>query len=156
MDKFTMNGVSGYHPNRKPITWIENENNCWICNSHGYGGFGYPYASYNRGKHIKISRIYWQECFGEIPKGMCVLHKCDNPACINPEHLFLGTQSENLKDMYSKGRHSIKRKLTKEQVDYIRKDLRSNRKIATEYSISHQLVSKLKTFNKEGGWLWAV
>ena len=50
-------------------------------------------------------RISWIFEYGEIPEGMCVLHRCDTPGCVRPSHLFLGTQRDNLHDMYSKKRH---------------------------------------------------
>jgi hypothetical protein len=49
-------------------------------------------------------RVAWVEANGSIPNGMCVLHRCDNPPCINVEHLFLGTKADNLADMRAKGR----------------------------------------------------
>ena len=54
-------------------------------------------------------RASWIIHFGAIPKGLCVLHKCDNPLCVNPEHLFIGTQKDNMKDTASKGRRAVQR-----------------------------------------------
>lgn len=62
--------------------------------SHGRRGF----------KPILAHRVSWQIHFGEIPNGKCVLHRCDNTACIRPDHLFLGTKKENTHDIMKKER----------------------------------------------------
>lgn len=81
---------------------VKAENGCWIWtaakNPAGYGVMVYK-------KNLRLAtRISWMEHVGEIPEGMNVCHRCDDPACINPEHLFLGTQRENMHDMIGKGR----------------------------------------------------
>lgn len=75
---------------------------CWEfsgrLNSDGYGTFKYTESN------ALAHRASWLIHNGEIPNGQYVLHKCDNPRCFNPEHLFLGTQKENVADCISKGR----------------------------------------------------
>lgn len=66
---------------------------------------GYGCMETTKGVNRSAHRVSWELHFGEIPKGMCVLHKCDNPECTRPDHLFLGTLKDNTKDMISKGRH---------------------------------------------------
>lgn len=76
----------------------KDDDSCWIWLGHidkyGYGKF-WNYLSH---------RFAWIDAYGDIPNGMYVCHRCDNPSCVNPKHLFLGTQFDNMRDMVSKGR----------------------------------------------------
>lgn len=85
---------------------------------------------------------------------MVVCHKCDNPSCINPNHLFLGTHKENMNDMVTKNRQSKGEgrtniaKLTDEQIEKIRKDNRVQNVIAIDYGITQSNVSRIKNKNR--------
>jgi hypothetical protein len=96
-------------------------------------------------------RVAYELYVGQIPPRMCVLHRCDVPGCVRPDHLFLGTQPDNLKDMTAKGRRSAARgekhssaKLTVEQVNAIRADQRTHREIAKDYAIGKSTVGNIK------------
>ena len=81
---------------------VEKTEGCWVWKSasdaNGYGKISY------RGRHESAHRVSYMIHVGEIPKDMFVLHKCDNPPCVNPCHLFLGTPTDNVHDMIKKGR----------------------------------------------------
>lgn len=75
---------------------------CWIWTAATVCGYGC--IGYGAGKIAKAHRVSWELHNGPIPGGLCVLHHCDNPLCVNPDHLFLGTRKDNSDDMIAKGR----------------------------------------------------
>ena len=81
----------------------KSDNGCWLWiaakNEHGYGCFRYRNVLY------KAHRVAWEQVNGTIQNDKFVLHRCDNPSCVNPLHLFLGTQLDNMRDMLNKGRN---------------------------------------------------
>lgn len=84
----------------------ESGSDCWIWKGcRNWANYG---TMRKNGKNAFTHRIAWEIYKGEIPKGLFVLHRCDNPPCCNPEHLFLGTPQDNSRDMTAKGRHHYK------------------------------------------------
>jgi hypothetical protein len=89
-------------------------------------------------------RVSWELANGPILNNLHVLHKCDNPPCVNPKHLFLGTHYDNMKDAIKKGRMPP-HKLTKKDVLEIRKvgPLFTQRKLAEIYGVSHRHICRI-------------
>ena len=86
---------------------IDSSTLCWLWK--GSLNSGYGRIRYNK-KLIYVHIISWEHFYGEVPKGLCVLHKCDVRNCINPDHLFLGTHEDNNIDCMKKGRGVTKLK----------------------------------------------
>lgn len=106
----------------------------------------YGCFSYIGNKTQCAHRVSWMIYNGEIPKGLLVLHKCDNASCVNPSHLWLGTHHENNRDKLSKNR-STQNKLTVEKVKEIKQmilDGISDTKIAKLFNITRHTIWHIK------------
>ena len=134
--------------------------------SRNSGGYGHRYF---QGRIQHAHRVAWQKSNGPIPDGLCVLHSCDNPPCVNPAHLWLGTQADNARDRDNKKRrdwshlltaHKVSgeevgtARLTRETVATIRERYAAGGlrqlDLATEYGVSRSLVQAIVT-----GRVWA-
>ncbi len=121
----------------------------WLAavNASGYGIIGH------KGRSVLAHRLSWEESNGPIPAGLHALHKCDVPGCINPAHLFLGTNADNVADKCRKGRaigegpvgedhpHA---KLSEAIVRVIRLSDRGQAALAREYGVSQATISLIK------------
>jgi len=137
-------------PNRNGLSlrekfdkYVVKGDQCWGWKGHKNGdGYGTIKDSTDySGK--KAHRVSYELHVGKIPKGMLVCHKCDNPGCVNPDHLFLGTQHDNMIDMAIKGRHTGK--LTPDEVAKIRtlSGTDTHKNIASLFGLSQQTVSAI-------------
>lgn len=127
---------------------------CWIwVGARLKAGYGYFWFQKKRQLTHRVSFIFSN---GNVPQGLDVLHKCDNPSCVNPDHLFLGTQIDNSKDMVNKGRcnppageRAAISKLNREQVLNIRQIWKvggySKRDIAATYDVHYMTIHAIIT-----------
>jgi len=147
-----------YKERIKYNTKMNEKTNCWEWQK-GKDKDGYGQIAY-KGKNERSHRASYIEFVGEIPERMYVLHKCDNPSCCNPDHLFLGTPQDNMDDKIRKGRDAKgekqgNSKLTRKKVVEIRKRFRKFKsfkeesrtkqckKIAKEFNISYSHIRRL-------------
>jgi hypothetical protein len=153
---------------------VEKGPDCWIWKGsalkpprHAYGQIC---AGGHQGKLLLAHRVAYELLVGPIPDGMSVLHRCDNPRCVNPAHLFLGTQSENTKDAVTKnrwtqhgepGEENPSAVLTWPQVDSIRELYRkgdaSLSELAQRFGVGkstiHDIIHEVSWKLQEGGGL---
>jgi hypothetical protein len=121
---------------------------CWPwtagSNKTGYGTI----QAEDKSRPFLVHRVAYEAVTGPIPAGMCVLHRCDNPACCNPAHLWLGTQLDNIADMNAKGRHgNVGRKMSAEA--------KAKRAITNKQNNSYQKIWDARRRNNPN-WLAAV
>lgn len=118
------------------------DNDCWewqkTKTKHGYGTVNY------KGERTTAHRIAYKLTKNDIPKGLIVMHSCDNPACCNPSHLSVGTQKENISDMIKKGRcgdcRNFGDKNGRQKVSLLQCE--EIRRLYAETSISQQALAK--------------
>jgi hypothetical protein len=99
----------------------------------------------------RAHRVSWEMHRGPIPNGLHVLHKCDVRLCVNPDHLFLGTNADNVADRIAKGRSAAnygdengRSKLSAATIPAIKSDARPHRVIAGEYGVARSTISRIK------------
>ncbi len=137
---------------------VNKTDTCWNWTSaltHGYGSIGY------KGKTYLAHRLVWYLTYGKF-SGQCILHRCDNKKCVNPDHLFEGTRKDNTQDMIKKGRSRFshmgeehgKHKLATWEVRKIRKIFESNpiwgmqTSLAKQFDVSSALIHNIITRNR--------
>lgn len=82
---------------------VDKSGDCWEWTGAKFQDNGYGQFWFN-GTTVRVHRFSWMIANGTIPDGLCICHTCDNPLCVNPDHLWLGTNKENTHDMMAKGR----------------------------------------------------
>lgn len=140
----------------------EPNSGCWLwlgaTGPFGHGRFHHPF----RKKGLQAHRFIYESLRGEIPSDLIACHKCDNPACVNPDHIFIGTQADNMADMRRKGRGSEPprkdwpavmrhtahhwQKLTIDQVVEIKKRLAAGERqhiIAADYGVARNTIGNI-------------
>ena len=128
---------------------------CWSWNR-GKTTAGYGSLSTRTGHHVYAHRFMWELVNGPIPAGIEVCHRCDNPPCVNPAHLFLGTHKENMADSAQKGRAIPGRLLTSKKLARFSDDdvvlicslVKSgwtHRRIAAQYGCEHSIITAILT-----------
>lgn len=141
---------------------VDKTESCWIWKGKGCS-WGYGRMRID-GKQERTHRISYKLFKGEIPEGLFVCHSCDNPICVNPDHLWLGTASDNHKDMVQKNRHFVpeykfkkgtkfkgekngKSKLTRKQVNEIRSKYipraYTQKMLAEEYDVTPDNIKQI-------------
>lgn len=149
--------------NSKDIVLVEKENGCLECISHSKDDCGYTRIRYN-GKHDRLFRVLYQLKFGNIPKGMLIRHKCDNPSCCNVDHLEIGTVKDNVRDMIERGRapnlkgnpklrgtNNAFNKLSEEDVKNIYSSDKGYKTLGKQYNVSSTTIMLIK---KKLMWKW--
>jgi len=144
----SLNTSETFKTQYEPIT----ETGCWIWMGSTKTSRGEERGRYMiGGKREYAHRIAYRLFKGDVPEGMQVNHHCDNTICVNPDHLYLGTQQDNVTDRVVRGREGNRHgeingraKLTESQVRHIRDSPESNVTLAERYEVSDVLVGLIK------------
>lgn len=138
----------------KPIRYRIDDGGCHTVVSHSKDKDGYTRVCRRvngKKKMLYLHRVVYEQCVGEIPAGEVVRHSCDNPPCINPDHLLVGTTLDNMRDKVERGRSSYgkrngRAKLLEKHVLSIRDDYRDALTIANEYGITRSNVYDIRNY----------
>lgn len=131
---------------------VKDQDGCWEWVAAKYKS-GRGQFNFNGKRSALAHRVAYELTYGEIPSGMCVCHRCDNPSCCNPNHLFLGTQLDNMADMWEKGRGNRKKGLGNKLFVLRESDIKevkvlfyseglSQRSIGRKYNVSNHVIRR--------------
>lgn len=154
-EELIFNAVGAWKHNpkkQKPIRYIITDDGCHVVTSHYKDRDGYVTIKRRIDgidRVLMLHRVSYENYYGEIPNGSVVMHSCDNPSCINPEHLSIGSTKDNQMDKVNKGRQARgksngKARLTEVDVLSIREDQRSIKEISQSYGVTIQHVHGIK------------
>jgi DNA-binding Xre family transcriptional regulator len=131
----------------KIIEWTTNKKGCMLVTSHRQDEQGYIIVTRNN-KKWRLHRWVYTQKHGEIPEGKLILHSCDEPSCININHLSVGTHQDNMNDMMNKGRHFTKA-ITPNNIKELRlKRNISMRKLSSMSGVDFSYLSKIENHTK--------
>lgn len=133
-------------------SWVRKDANCWNWQaSRDQDGYGVFSAEHDGVIYKRAHRYSYALRHGSIPDDMQVLHSCDNPSCVRPDHLSLGTNAENMADKIAKGRANVRAgeahsfaKLTREQAASILQEPRPYAQLAAEYGVARSTIGSIK------------
>lgn len=135
-------------------SFVEKTDDCWLWRGNTNNGYGnFSVGSYRMQKAHRVSYVIK---YGDFDSSLFVCHRCDNPICVRPDHLFLGTHADNMRDMAVKGRHVspyrgkpelvASAKLTWDKVDRIRESARNgmtHAELSTEYGVARAQITRI-------------
>lgn len=154
--------ASGPRPRAWLLSRVVQDGDCWLWTGDlsRRGGYGRVYLgidSTGKKRFESAAVAFYREFVGPIPDGGWMLHRCDNPPCVNPDHLFVGSHRENMRDMVEKGRSTkgtrrpSTSKLNEEDVRAIRASTESQRKLAARYGVDGSTICRIRTGQRHKG-----
>ncbi len=141
---------------RRTITWNINENGCHICTSHAIMPDGYPTLWVNKNKNgnassVHMHRVLYEEKYGPLGD-LVARHTCDEPRCINLDHIISGTVKQNAEDKVERNRQNTPKadsrsntKIMSADVPFIRNSPIKNKDLAEMFGVNPSVISKIKT-----------
>lgn len=127
--------------------FVKLTNGCWQWRSHtDKDGYGVLPGAY---QNTRAHRLSYEIHYGVIPEGMLVCHKCDNPGCVNPGHLFLGTAKDNAQDALQKQRHFVgqkngRSKIKEKDIEHIKESKLNGQQLADFYGVNRSTINKIR------------